>query len=506
MNNGNMYLEIARVVAASPGDIAIEAADRKAISYADLDCEVGRYANALLALGLRRGDRVAVQAPKSLSSLYVYLACLRAGLVYLPLNTAYQSQELEYFLRDAEPKLLLVTSERAVTLQPIAASIDARLMTLGESTVNDLVANAAACAAGFETVKLQPQELAVIIYTSGTTGRSKGAMVTHDNLVSNVRALTRIWRFGPEDVLLHALPIFHVHGLFVANHCALTSGARMLWHDRFEPAAVMRDLPRSTVLMGVPTFYTRLLGEAGFDRDVCANMRLFISGSAPLLAETHREFETRTGHRILERYGMSEAGMITSNPCDGERRAGTVGFPLPDIQVRIVDAADQLLPTGEKGAIQVKGPNIFSGYWRMPERTREEFTADGWFRTGDVGMIDGDGYLSIVGRAKDLIITGGYNVYPKEVELLIDEMAGVTESAVVGVPHPDFGEAVTAVVVLQPDAKLNETEIIASLKTRIAAYKVPKRVHVVAELPRNAMGKVQKAELRKRYGSDWMPG
>lgn len=501
MNNCNMYIEVSRMVAAAPERIAIGTPDGKTISYAGLEAEVGRYANALLASGLKRGDRVAAQLPKSLHSLYVYLACLRAGLVYLPLNTAYQSRELEYFLRDAEPGLILVTGERVNGMKAVAGAINARVLTLGETDQCDLAADAQRSDYRFETVRVEPAELAVIVYTSGTTGRSKGAMVTHDNLVSNVRALKQVWRFTPDDILLHALPIFHVHGLFVANHCALASGATMIWHDRFDPAAVMRDLPRSTVMMGVPTFYTRLLADARLDRDACANMRLFISGSAPLLAETHREFEQRTGHRILERYGMSEAGMITSNPYDGERRAGTVGFALPGVNVRVVDDADQPLPAGENGAIQVKGPNVFSGYWRMPEKTREEFTRDGWFRTGDVGMFDAEGYLSIVGRAKDLIITGGYNVYPKEIELLIDELPGVIESAVVGVPHADFGEAVTAVVVMRPDAERDEAAIIAVLKSQIAGYKVPKRVHFVDELPRNAMGKVQKAELRKRYGN-----
>ena len=500
-NNCNMYIEFARMAAAAPERIAIETQDGKTISYARLEAEVGRYANALLASGLKRGDRVAAQLPKSLHSLFVYLACLRSGLVYLPLNTAYQSRELEYFLRDAEPGLILVTGERVNGMNAVASAIHARVLTLGETDQRDLAADAQRSDSQFETVNVEPGELAVIVYTSGTTGRSKGAMVTHDNLVSNVRALKQIWRFTPDDVLLHALPIFHVHGLFVANHCALASGATMIWHERFDPAAVMRDLPRSTVMMGVPTFYTRLLADAGLDRDACANMRLFISGSAPLLAETHREFEQRTGHRILERYGMSEAGMITSNPYDGERRAGTVGFALPGVNVRVADDADQPLPAGENGAIQVKGPNVFSGYWRMPEKTREEFTRDGWFRTGDVGMFDAAGYLSIVGRAKDLIITGGYNVYPKEIELLIDELPGVIESAVVGVPHADFGEAVTAVVVMRPEAKGDEAAIIAALKSQIAGYKVPKRVHFVDELPRNAMGKVQKAELRNRYGN-----
>ncbi len=501
MNNSNMYLEIARIVEADPERIAVQSSNGSKLRYGELDAEVARAANALCASGLQRGDRVAVQVRKSIQSLLVYLACLRAGLVYLPLNTAYRSTELDYFLRDAEPGLILVEPEQRAAMESLSrASIGAAVTTLEEGDADSLAQRAMAASDQFSTANSEPGDLAVIIYTSGTTGRSKGAMVTHDNLVSNARALTQEWQFTNEDVLLHALPIFHVHGLFVANHCALTTGARLLWHDRFDAADVVRDIRRSTVLMGVPTFYVRLLGERELTRDACSNMRLFISGSAPLLAETHQAFEQRTGHRILERYGMSEAGMITSNPYRGERRAGTVGFPLPGVEVRVVDAADRPVSAGDKGAIQVKGRNVFSGYWRMPEKTREEFTADGWFRTGDIGTFDADGYLSIVGRAKDLIITGGYNVYPKEIEQVIDELPDVVESAVIGVPHADFGEAVTAVVVATAGAEIDEAAAIKILKTKLAAYKVPKRIHVVEALPRNAMGKVQKNALRERFG------
>jgi malonyl-CoA/methylmalonyl-CoA synthetase len=500
MNDGNMYLEIARVIAAEPGRAAIECGDRQ-ISYGELDAAVARTANALLDTGVRPGDRVAVQVQKSISSLFVYLACLRAGLVYLPLNTAYQSSELDYFLRDAEPGLVLVEPEKLAAMQALSdASIGAPVMTLEGNDETALAKRIAAAAAQFDTRPCSDDELAVIIYTSGTTGRSKGAMVTHGNLVSNARALTQAWKFSRDDVLLHALPIFHVHGLFVANHCALTTGACLRWHNRFDPKAVVADLGRASVLMGVPTFYVRLLGEAGLSRESCQGMRLFISGSAPLLAETHREFEHRTGHRILERYGMSEAGMITSNPYQGERRPGTVGFPLPGVEVRIVDETDQCLPAGENGAIQISGTNVFRGYWRMPEKTREEFTDDGWFRTGDIGVFDDDGYLSIVGRAKDLIITGGYNVYPKEIELVIDDLPGVDESAVIGVAHADFGEAVTAVIVPRANARLEEANIIRELKSKMAGYKIPKRVYFVDTLPRNTMGKVQKNLLRERFG------
>ncbi len=496
-----MYLEVARAVADGPDRVAIETEDGVLFTYGELDRTVARTVIALFEAGLQPGDRVAAQVHKSVASLFVYLACLRAGLVYLPLNTAYQSSELDYFLRDAEPGLILVEPENADAITALSnGSVGAPVMTLGEIEQRGLAKRVARASAKFDTRRCNASDLAAIIYTSGTTGRSKGAMVTHGNLVSNARALTQVWQFSSDDVLLHALPIFHVHGLFVANHCALTSGARILWNNRFNAQAVVRQLETATVFMGVPTYYTRLLAESGLSRESCKGMRMFISGSAPLLAETHSEFERRTGHRILERYGMSEAGMITSNPYHGERRAGTVGLPLPGIEVRVVDEADQALAEGQKGAIQVKGENVFSGYWRMPEKTKQEFTDDGWFRTGDIGVFDADGYLSIVGRAKDLIITGGYNVYPKEIELALDELPQVAESAVIGVPHDDFGEAVTAVVVGKPGAKADEEKIIAALKSKLAGYKVPKRVYFVDALPRNAMGKVQKNLLRERFG------
>ncbi|UCH49433.1 MAG: malonyl-CoA synthase [Betaproteobacteria bacterium] len=501
MSNSNMYLEMARAVADDSDRVAIETEDGASLTYGELDREVARTANALLEAGLQPGDRVAAQIHKSVGSLFVYLACLRVGMVYLPLNTAYQTSELDYFLRDAEPGLILVEPEKLDAINAVSsASIGATVMTLAGGTDSDFAKRAAQASAQFDTRLCGASDLAVIIYTSGTTGRSKGAMVTHGNLVSNSQALKQVWQFTRDDVLLHTLPIFHVHGLFVATHCALTSGARILWNNRFNAQSVVRQLENATVFMGVPTYYTRLLGESGLSRESCRQMRLFISGSAPLLAETHSQFEQRTGHRILERYGMSEAGMITSNPYEGERRAGTVGFPLPGVEVRVVDEVDQSLPVGDKGAIQIKGENVFSGYWRMPERTKQEFTADGWFRTGDIGVFDSDGYLSIVGRAKDLIITGGYNVYPKEIELALDELPQVIESAVIGLPHADFGEAVTGVVVLRPGAETDEASIIGTLKSRLAGYKVPKRVYFVDALPRNAMGKVQKNLLREHFG------
>ena len=381
-SNNNMYFEIARIVHSDPQRIGIETQDGATFSYGDIDAQAARYANCLLDSGLKRGDRVAVQVEKSVQSLFLYLACLRAGLVYLPLNTAYRSSELDYFLRDAEPGLVVVQPKNEAVMNEVSqASIRAPVVSLGSDGGGHLAEQAASADTRFETVRSEGDDLAVIIYTSGTTGRSKGAMVTHRNLVSNVTALTDIWRFSGDDVLLHALPIFHVHGLFVANHCALTTGARMLWHDRFDTAAVTRDIERATVFMGVPTYYVRLLADGDLTRARCSRMRVFISGSAPLLAETHGEFEQRTGHRILERYGMSETGMITSNPLDGDRRRGTVGFALPGVSVRVVDEADQPLPVGKKGAIQVKGENVFSAYWRMPEKTRQEFAEDGWFRT-----------------------------------------------------------------------------------------------------------------------------
>jgi len=499
MANANVYAAFERSFAINAVRCALQIENGDSCTYSDLDNETARCASALSNFGLQRGDRVAAQVEKSPQSLFLYLACLRAGLVYLPLNTAYQAAELAYFLSDAEPALIVSTPAREAGVRELVRSsgLDAHVVTLDASGRGSLSEAVRKARGEFATVTTAPDQLAAIIYTSGTTGRSKGAMLTHRNLVSNAMVLIDCWGFSDRDVLLHALPTFHVHGLFVANHCALLSGAKLLWRAKFNPETTLADLRQATVMMGVPTYYTRLLAEPGLTREVCADMRLFISGSAPLSVDTFREFRARTGHTILERYGMSEAGMITSNPLDGERRGGTVGFPLRGISVRLVDQYDQLTSPGEPGAIQVQGDNVFAGYWRNPSKTREEFTADGWFRTGDVGVIDGDGYLSIVGRAKDLIITGGYNVYPKEVELVIDAMPGVLESAVVGVPHPDFGEAVTAAVVLDRNGEPpSESAVIRHVKTQLANYKVPKRVHFVSDLPRNAMGKVQKSLLR----------
>ena len=500
----NFYAAVAASVDCGHERVILETDDGRTYTRADLARESARLARLMLEAGAVRGDRIAVQVEKSPASLFLYLACLRAGLVYLPLNTAYQRGELTYFLEDAQPKVVVCRPQSFELMHEISAG-RAQVFTLDEEGRGSLVDEASTLDGDFATVDSAPDDLAVIIYTSGTTGRSKGAMVTHRNLLSNARVLVEYWGFSERDVLLHALPVFHIHGLFVANHCALLSGAKMLWHRKFDPHLVLRDLTRATVMMGVPTFYTRLLAQQGFDRNACRNMRLFISGSAPLQLETFKEFQARSGHTILERYGMSEAGMICSNPLDAERRGGSVGFPLPGVSVRVADDHDLPLPRGEVGGIQIKGENVFAGYWRMPEKTREEFTVDGYFRTGDVGTFDAGGYVSIVGRAKDLIISGGYNVYPKEIELALDALPGVTESAVIGIPHPDFGEAVAAVIVAEKGATLNPDALIAELKKNFANYKVPKRIYVVEDLPRNAMGKVQKALLRERYGKDNFP-
>jgi malonyl-CoA/methylmalonyl-CoA synthetase len=468
------------------------------VHYDDLAAASAQVAHALVAAGCRPGDRVAVQVDKDWRVLALYLGCLRAGLVYLPLNSGYQKAELGYFFGDAEPRVIVCTAERLGVIATLAR--DATVLTIPE-----LYDRAEAQSTEFDTLERAPDDLAAILYTSGTTGRSKGAMLTHRNLASNGLSLVEIWGFTRGDVLLHALPIYHVHGLFVAIHCALLSGSRMLWLPKFDAVEVTALLPRATVMMGVPTFYSRLLAEPAFDRERCKSIRLFVSGSAPLLAETFDAFRERTGHAILERYGMTEAGMITSNPLDGARVGGTVGKPLPSVDVRIMGEGGRPCGPETIGAVEIRGPNVFAGYWRMPEKTREEFTSDGWFRTGDVGEWVGDGpargYLRLVGRAKDLIITGGLNVYPKEIEERIDEMDGVEESAVIGVPDPDFGEAVAAVVVGKAGHTLTEAAVIAALKGEIASFKVPKRVHFADELPRNAMGKVQKAVLRERFSS-----
>ncbi len=483
-----------------PSDTAqpvIETEDGTTIPYADLPVRTAAIAGALAGMGVGRGDRVAVQVPKSAEALFLYLACLRMGAIFLPLNTAYPPAEVAYFLGDAEPTVLVCAPESLAALTPVAEKAGvAHVVTLGSDGAGSLT-GAAAEASPYEGVAdVGADEIAAILYTSGTTGRSKGAMLSHENLASNALTLHEAWGWVPGDVLLHTLPIFHVHGLFVASHCALLNGSTMLFQSRFDPDAVVRLLPRATVFMGVPTYYVRLLGHDGFTRDVAGNMRLFVSGSAPLLVDTFQEFRERTGHTILERYGMTEAGMICSNPYEGDRIPGKVGPPLSGIRVRIADEEGTVLEgPGEIGVLEITGPNVFKGYWRMPEKTASEFRSDGWFVTGDMATIDDAGYVSIVGRSKDLIISGGLNVYPKEVESHIDELDGVVESAVIGVPHPDFGEAVMAVVV----GKTDEAGVIAALKDQLASFKLPKRVFVVDELPRNTMGKVQKNLLRDTY-------
>jgi malonyl-CoA/methylmalonyl-CoA synthetase len=480
---------------------AMESPDGLSLTYGELFTRSGRAANALVELGVEPGDRVAAQIDKSPDMIVVMLACLRAGAVLLPLNTAYTLAELEYFLSDARPALVLC---RPTALEPLRALAEKlglpAVESLGASRDGGFAGRIAAAPPEFETVPRAGDDLAAILYTSGTTGRSKGAMLTHDNLASNALALIEIWRFTSADVLIHALPVFHTHGLFVATNVALLSGATMIFLPRFDADAIVAALPRATSLMGVPTFYVRLVEHEGVTRESIAHMRLFVSGSAPLLAETHAAWSAKTGHAILERYGMTETNMITSNPYDGERRAGTVGFPLPGVGLRIADAeTGRALTQGEIGVIEVKGPNVFKGYWLMPEKTAEEFRADGFFITGDLARIDERGYVHIVGRAKDLIISGGFNVYPIEIEAEIDALEGVIESAVIGLPHPDFGEGVTAVVVTAPGALLSETAVIATLEQRLARYKLPKRVFFVDALPRNAMGKVQKKALRDAH-------
>lgn len=499
--SANLYALFASRFPADLETPLLETDEGKTYCYGQIAALSARIANALTARGASPGDRVAAQVEKSPEALALYLACLRGGFVYLPLNTAYQPAEVEYFLGDATPSVFVCRPESEGSMRAIAdAAGIGSLLTLGHEGNGTLLEAARDASAENTPHPCPPEDLAIIIYTSGTTGRSKGAMLTHGNLAANGLALSRAWAFTAADVLLHALPLFHVHGLFISTHCVLLTGARMVFLRKYDAAAVLRNLSRCTVMMGVPTYYVRLLADASFDRQAAANTRLFVSGSAPLLMETFRDFEARTGQRILERYGMSEAGVITTNPLMGERKGGTVGRPLDGMQVRVADGSDRPMPVGEAGGVQIRGTSVFVGYWHMPEKTRAEFSADGWFRTGDVGVLDADGYLSIVGRAKDLIITGGYNVYPKEIEIELDAMPAVVESAVIGVPHPDFGEAVTAIVVLKAGRSFDESEAIATLKTRLANYKVPKRIHVVNDLPRNAMGKVQKVVLREQFG------
>ena len=481
--------------------------DGSVLSYGDLEAQAGRYARLLTDLDVKPGDRVAVQTDKSANAVFFYLGAVKMGAVYLPLNVGYTGAEIAYFLSDAKPALVVCRPESEAALREIAANSGVpHVHTMDAQGGGSLTDAAAGLEPLAESYPAAADALAAILYTSGTTGRSKGAMLTHGNLSSNALALREIWGFRPGDRLLHMLPIFHVHGLFVAINTTLANGSDMIFLPKFDAAQAVALLPRCSVMMGVPTFYVRLLAEAGFTKQVAAGMRLFVSGSAPLLEETFQAFERRTGQRILERYGMTECGMITSNPYaetpGRPRRAGTVGFALPEVTVRVADEDGRVLGREEIGVLEVKGPNVFKGYWQMPDKTAEEFRADGFFITGDMSKIDAEGYVHIVGRAKDLVISGGYNVYPKEIELVIDALPGVAESAVVGLPHPDFGEAVTAVVkrCTIHGGEIAEEAIIEACAKDLARFKVPKRVFFVEDLPRNTMGKVQKAELRKAYG------
>ena len=497
----NHLFDAIRASAKTGEAVFIETTDGRRWTYGDALSLSGQIANAIDTLGVRPGDRVAVQLDKSPLALMLYLACVRCGAVYLPLNTAYTLAELEYFIGDAEPRLVVVSPKSKSDVSMVAQRYGAIVETLDVNGSGSLMELANDESVDFIDATRAPDDLAAILYTSGTTGRSKGAMLTHDNLLSNARALQQTWQVTAADRLIHALPIFHTHGLFVATNVTLISGASMFLLAKFDPDEILSLMPKSTLMMGVPTFYVRLLQQDGLKRDAVAGIRLFISGSAPLLAETHAAFRQRTGQAILERYGMTETNMNTSNPYDGERRAGTVGLPLPGVSVRVTDPANgHTLGTGQTGMIEIKGPNVFKGYWRMPEKTAAEFTADGYFISGDLGKIDDEGYVHIVGRSKDLVISGGYNIYPKEVESEIDLLEGVVESAVIGVPHPDFGEGVTALVVSRPGATLTEGDVLRALQDRLAKYKQPKRVIFVEDLPRNTMGKVQKNLLRDQYG------
>jgi len=501
--NNNLYAIYERHFPSGREKTCLETEAGYCYSYRALEEETARYAAALASLGVRKGDRVLVQVEKSPQAFFLYFGCIRAGAIYLPLNPAYRKHEMEYILSDAEPAVVVCREQSETEWKELAAarplgSLVPQVETLDDSGGGSISEKAREHDGHFSTMACEPRDIAAIVYTSGTTGRPKGAMITHLNLSSNGQALHDFWRWRPTDVLIHAVPLFHVHGLFVACGCALMCGAKMIFLAKYEVRTVMRNLPRATVMMGVPTYYTRLLEQPDFTRETCRNMRLFISGSAPLLEQTFRDFEARTGFRLVDRYGMTETEANCSLPVEGgERIPGSVGVPLPGVTIRLVGEDGKEVRQGEVGEIEIKGDNVFAGYWRKPDETAASFTADGFFKSGDLGRIAPNGYLSIVGRSKDLIISGGLNVYPKEIESTIDEMQGVVESAVIGVPHPDFGEAVIAVVVKDSGANdLTEEKIIAELKKELANFKVPKRVFFASEIPRNTMGKVQKNLLR----------
>jgi malonyl-CoA/methylmalonyl-CoA synthetase len=483
-----------------------EMLDSTKLTYGEMFSAAEKNASALQLAGLKPGDRVAAQVEKSIESIQLYLGTVLAGGVFLPLNTAYTVSELEYFLRDAQPLIFVCDPKKSDTLQVLADQTGVgKLFTLSVEGLGSLKDALPKHVVNFKEVARGKDDLAAFLYTSGTTGRSKGAMLTHNNLVSNAESLCECWHFDNTDVLIHALPLFHIHGLFVATNITFFAGSSMIFMPRFDSETIIAVMYRATVLMGVPTFYVRLLESANLCAQAVAHMRLFISGSAPLLAETHKQWQNVTDTAILERYGMTETNMNTSNPYKGERRAGTVGMPLPGVEVRIADAdSGQQLAQGEIGSVEIRGPNVFKGYWQMPEKTKQEFRDDGFFITGDIGTIDGDNYLSIVGRSKDLIISGGYNVYPKEIEIILDDIEGVYESAVIGVPHPDFGEGVLAVVVLVAGQSLNESHLKTFLKHKLAPYKRPKNIFFVEELPRNTMGKVLKNTLRDQHKDNFI--
>ena len=506
--NHNLYAALRAQFPNNLDTIAVETDDGLNYSWRDLERASAMLANLLEGLNIPQGARVAVQVEKSVEAMMLYLATLRAGYVFLPLNTAYQSAEIQYFIDNAEPAVVVCSGANFGWVSKIAFKAGTQyVFTLNDNRTGSLLDRAVHCSDKHAVVENAADDMAAILYTSGTTGRSKGAMLSHENLLSNAQTLKTYWGWRTGDVLIHALPIFHVHGLFVAIHGALLNGSKMIWMSKFDPKYVIQKMPEATVFMGVPTLYVRMLTEASLTKQQASHMRLFVAGSAPLLIETFKEWQDRTGHTILERYGMSETVMLTSNPYaadvrypgQNERRGGTVGFPLPSVQLRVHSDDGVELPVGEIGGIQVKGPNVFSGYWRMPEKTKEEFTTDGFFKTGDVGKIDERGYVVIVGRSKDLIISGGYNVYPAEIEGYINDMTGVAESALVGVPHPDFGEVGVAVVIAKPGATVSGDSVIATLKSQLANFKIPKKCFVVDALPRNTMGKVQKNLLRDRY-------
>ncbi|MEH6466322.1 MAG: malonyl-CoA synthase [Porticoccus sp.] len=503
MSNSNIY-ELFRSRFPSATKAIFLEHERGNLLYSQIERETGQLTGLLKQLGVKKGDRIIVQVEKSAEAVLLYLACLRAGAIFIPLNTAYTAQEVKYFMSDANPHLIVCRPQDQETITDCARELNVpHVMTLDDHGSGSLVDAMPTASYSTDVELCESDDIACILYTSGTTGRPKGAMLSHDNLSSNASILHSYWHWEEGDVLLHALPIFHVHGLFVALHCALLNGSKVIFLSKFSLPAIKKNLPHSTVMMGVPTFYVRLLEDPEFNKDMCKNMRLFIAGSAPLLSETFKEFENVSGHKILERYGMTEAGMITSNPYNGDRVPSTVGYALPGVSARVANDTGNEVARGEVGILEIKGPNVFQGYWCMPEKTAEEFREDGFFITGDMATMDSEGRISIVGRAKDLVISGGFNVYPKEVENAIDEMEGIKESAIIGVPHPDFGEGVTAVIVPEEAAGITEEQVIAFLKDKIARFKQPQKIFFVEELPRNTMGKVQKKALRDTYNNTY---